>query len=102
MRKQLDTPSRVPQDTVSCPADCGVAVDIVYAEGLIWVTAEKQRLSVAVGLGDVAEAGYSIQTRTLGIALDSSLAYKEIPCSRPQAENILTHIGWDLSRLHVH
>lgn len=91
-----------PPGTVTCPADCGVKVDIVYPDRMVWVIAEESKVTVVMALDDFADAGYSVKARTLGIALDSSLGYVEIPCSRQQAENILTHIGWDLSRLHVH
>lgn len=101
MRLRTKTPDLRPTDTVTCPADCGVAVDIVYADRMVWVMAEKLRLTVAVGLDDFVDAGYNVKSRTLGIALDSSLGYIEIPCSKRQAENILTHLGWDISRLRI-
>ncbi|RQT19123.1 hypothetical protein DF044_00185 [Burkholderia contaminans] len=69
---------------------------------MVWVVAEKSRLCVVVGLDDFADMGYSVKGRTLGIALDSSLGYIEIPCSRQQAEKIVERIGWDVARLHIH
>ncbi|WP_241290160.1 hypothetical protein [Burkholderia stabilis] len=77
-------------------------VDIDYAGRMVWVVAEKSRLCIAVALDDFADMGYSVKARTLGIALDSSLGYIEIPCSRQQAENIVVRVGWDVARLHIH
>ncbi|WP_429488118.1 hypothetical protein [Paraburkholderia sp. RAU6.4a] len=68
---------------------------------MVWIIAEKLRFTVAVGLDDLIDVGYNVKSRTLGIALGSSLNYVEIPCSRRQAENILVHVGWDVSRMHI-
>lgn len=88
-------------DSVNCSADCGFAVHIDYKDRMLWIDANKSRFTVAVGLDDLVDAGYNIESRTLGMALESSLSYVEIPCSRRQAENILTHVGWDISRMHI-
>ncbi|RQP27709.1 hypothetical protein [Burkholderia ubonensis] len=101
MDRRTDTRDLGTANSVKCFADSGVAVDIVYADRMVWIVAEKLRFTVAVGLDDLIDVGYNVKSRTLGIALDSSLNYIEIPCTRRQAENILAHVGWDISRMHI-
>ncbi len=102
MGTRSDVSSSGSKDSFKCRVDCGVEVDIDYAGRMVWVVAEKSRLCIAVALDDFADMGYSVKARTLGIALDSSLGYIEIPCSRQQAENIVVRVGWDVARLHIH
>jgi hypothetical protein len=101
MRRRTQTPEPGSVPSVTCSAECGVTLDIAYGDRMVWIVAEKLRLTVAVALDDLIDVGYNVKSRTLGIALGSSLNYVEIPCSRRQAENILVHVGWDISRMHI-
>lgn len=88
-------------DRVTCSADNGIGVEVDRHDRMLWVSAKRPRLLVIVGLEDFSDAGYCVTDRTLGIALDSAIGYIEIPCSRRQAENILSQIGWDVSKMHI-
>ncbi|WOD18270.1 hypothetical protein [Paraburkholderia kirstenboschensis] len=81
------------QDAVLCPVAAGILVEVDNNYRLMWITAEKCKLTFALGIDDINEFAY--EGGTLGIVLHSMLHYIEIPCSRPQAENILRKVGRD-------
>lgn len=85
---------------VSCAAR-GVQVDVDYRQRMMWIAATQIKLQIILGLDELKEFGYNVQDGTLSIVLQSALQYVEIPCSRRQAEKILTKVGWDPSRLLI-
>ena len=78
-----------------------VEVNIVYREGMMWINDNRINLHIAMGLEGFTEFGYNVKEGSLGIVLDGALQYLEIPCSRREAEMIVSGVGWDVGRLHI-
>lgn len=78
-----------------------VEVNIVYREGLMWINDNRINLHVAIGLEGFTEFGYNVKQRSLSMGLDGALQYVEIPCTRREAEEIVSGLGWDVGRLHI-
>jgi hypothetical protein len=63
MRRRTQTPEIGSVHSVTCSADCEVALDIVYGDRMVWIMAEKLRFTVALALDDLIDVGYNVKSR---------------------------------------